>query len=30
MLSKKRVVIYLMTARDLYHYSQHWEPVKGK
>ncbi len=29
-LAKKRVVIYLMTARDLYHYSQHWEPVEEK
>jgi alginate O-acetyltransferase complex protein AlgJ len=30
MLSKKRVVVYLMAARDLYHYSQHWEPVEEK
>jgi alginate O-acetyltransferase complex protein AlgJ len=29
-LPKKRVVIYLMTARDLYKYSQHWEPVGEK
>ncbi len=30
LLGKKKVVIYLMTARDLYKYSQHWKPVEEK
>lgn len=29
-IDKKRVVIYLMVARDLYNYSQLWEPVDFK
>ena len=26
---RKRVVVYLMVARDLYNYSQGWEPLKS-
>ncbi len=29
-LGKKKIVIYLMTARDLYKYSQHWKPVEDR
>jgi hypothetical protein len=27
-LGKKRLVIWMMTARDLYHYWENWEPLK--
>jgi alginate O-acetyltransferase complex protein AlgJ len=30
MLDKKRVVIYLMVARDLFNYSQLWQPMETK
>jgi len=28
MLGEKKLVIYMMAARDLYNYSQLWEPIK--
>jgi alginate O-acetyltransferase complex protein AlgJ len=30
MLDKKRVVIYMMVARDLFNYSQLWQPMETK
>jgi alginate O-acetyltransferase complex protein AlgJ len=30
LLAKKKIVVYLMTARDLYQYSQHWGAVEEK
>jgi hypothetical protein len=29
-LSKKRLVVYMMVARDLYNYSQNWLPLESK
>ena len=29
-LGKKRVVVYLMASRDLYHYKEHWLPLEKK
>jgi hypothetical protein len=29
-IDKKRVVVYLMVARDLFNYSQLWEPIDFK
>jgi len=29
-LNKKRLVVYMMVARDLYNYSQGWLPLESK